>query len=288
LGRHVLAAATDLDVWTLGRRRPNKVPADRHIQLDDAGAASVISDAVQKVNPDYVIHLAGTATGDLATMYMVNAVFAGNLLNALDAGRLGARVFIAGSAAEYGAIAEPDLPVTEATPTSPRDPYGITKLAQTLHGLYAAERGLGVAIGRLFNVIGAGMPEHLALGSFAAQIARMGPKGGQLMTGDLNVERDFVAATDAAHLILALLKRPDATGVFNLCSGMALSLQMLVDELVRRCGRSVEIRLDPTKKGVTSLRRHFGAPVRLRSLGFSIPALDPVRVVDEILQWRQS
>lgn len=273
----------ELDVWTLGRRRPEQVIADRHIWLDDPTAGSAIREAVQAARPDILIHLAGLATSDLATMYTVNAVFAGHLLGAVAAECPGARVFLAGSAAEYGPVAVSDLPVTESTPASPRDAYGITKLAQTLHGLSAAELGLGVVIGRLFNVIGAGMPEHVALGSFAAQIERMGPEGGRLITGDLDVERDFVAATDTAHLILALVKRPDATGVFNLCSGTALSLRTLVEELVRRCGRPIELRWDPNRRGVTSLRRHFGAPVRLRSLGLPIPVLDPVSVVSDIL-----
>jgi len=289
LGRHLLAAAVeDLEIWTLGRRCPDQVAPERHIRLDNPAAAGAIREAVRIVQPELVIHLAGVATGDLATMHMVNAVFAGNLLAALAAEQPAARVFLAGSAAEYGPIEESDLPVTEAASALPRDAYGITKLAQTLHGLAAADHGLGVAIGRLFNVIGAGMPEHLALGSFAAQIARMGPEGGQLMTGDLDVERDFISATDAAHLILALLKRPDAAGVFNLCSGVPLNLRRLVEELVRQCGRPIMVRRDPDRRGVTTLRRHFGAPMRLRSLGLPVPVLNPRRIVSEILPERRN
>ncbi len=287
MSRHVLAAAASFDIWTLGRRPPGQVAAGQHIQLDDPADENAIHDAVRTVRPDVVIHLAGQATGDLATMYRVNAVFAGHLLAALLGERPGAGVFLAGSAAEYGPIPESELPVSEATPAQPRDAYGITKLAQTLHGLSAMERGLQVVIGRMFNVIGPGMPEHLALGSFAAQIARMGPTGGVLMTGDLDVERDFIAASEAAHLILALLKRPDAAGVFNLCSGAPLSLRTLVEELVRRCGRPVELRRDPNRRGVTSLRRHFGVPARLRSLGLEVPMLDPVRAVADILHQRR-
>jgi GDP-4-dehydro-6-deoxy-D-mannose reductase len=285
LARHILAVAATagLEIWSLGRRLPEGVPEARHMQFEDPTAARAVHEAVQAANPDVVIHLAGMATGDVAAMYQVNVVFAAHLLTVAAAQRTPPRVFLAGSAAEYGPVAESDLPVTEATPPAPRDAYGITKLAQTLHGLSAAERGLGVVIGRLFNVIGAGMPEHLALGAFAAQIARMGPGGGALVTGDLDVERDFMEAADAARLVVALVTRPDVTGVLNICSGTPTSLRRLVEELVLHCGLPVELRQEPGRRGVTSLRRHFGAALRLRTLGLPVPVFDPVRAAAEVL-----
>ena len=133
-------------------------------------------------------------------------------------------------------------------------------------------------------MIGAGMPEHLALGSFAAQIARMGPDGGTLITGDLEVERDFVDATDAARSIVALIARPDVRGVVDICSGKPTSLRQLVDEMVLRCGLPVELRQDPGRRGVTSVRRHFGAALRLRALEMAVPVIDPVRAAAAVLQ----
>jgi GDP-4-dehydro-6-deoxy-D-mannose reductase len=284
LGRYVIAELErqDHEVWTLGRRRPASIPTSRHVPLPDPRDMAAIRAAVESSAPTAIIHLAGTAMAPLAEMYAANAVFAAGLLTAGLACSPRPRVFLAGTAAEYGPVAQSDLPVTEATAPAPREAYGISKLAQTLHGLAAAERGLGVVIGRLYNAIGAGMPEHLALGSFAAQLARMGPEGGVLLTGDLDVERDFIEVEQAARLIVTLSGRTDVTGVVDLCSGAPTRLRALVEALVRHTGLRVEIRHDPLRGGITAHRRHFGAAQRLHALGLPVPSLDAERAVARI------
>jgi GDP-4-dehydro-6-deoxy-D-mannose reductase len=181
-------------------------------------------------------------------------------------------------------VTEGDLPVTEDFRPAPDDTYGISKLAQTLYGLSTVKRGQSVVIGRFFNVIGAGMPEHLALGAFVTQIARMGREGGALITGDLDVERDFVEAADVARLVVELIGRTDVTGVVNICSGKPTSLKLLVDELVRRCPVPIELKRSTHVRGITSVRRHFGAPMRLRALRLPIPVLEPARAIEAVLR----
>jgi GDP-4-dehydro-6-deoxy-D-mannose reductase len=282
LGRHVLAElqAQGHEVWSLGRRRPALVAAARHVPLADPRDAAAIRAAIEHVRPATILHLAGSAVAPPAEMYVVNTIFAAGLLTAAAAVAPSARLFLAGTAAEYGPVAEPSLPVTEATPPAPRDAYGISKLAQTLHGLAAAELGLGVVVGRIFNAIGPGMPEHLALGAFAAQLTRLGPGGGVLLTGDLEVDRDFIEVEQAARLIIALAARPDVTGVVDLCSGSPTRLRVLVEALVNRTGLRIEIRRDPARGGITAHRRHFGAAGRLRSLGLPVPVLEVGRAME--------
>jgi GDP-4-dehydro-6-deoxy-D-mannose reductase len=128
------------------------------------------------------------------------------------------------------------------------------------------------------------MPGHLALGSFARQIAGMGPEGGTLLTGDLDAERDFLLAADAARILLDLILLPAASGqVVNLCSGHPTSLRLLTERLIAASGRPVRLRRDAARQGITGMARHYGSAERLRGLGFAPPLPDTDRIAAEIL-----
>lgn len=286
IGRYVLSelSARGYNVWSLGRKRPASVPPDQHLTLLNPCDGRAIRDSMEHIQPDVVVHLAAATTGTPKEMYAVNTVFAHNLLEAAAAACRAPRVFLAGSAAECGPVSEDDLPVTEDCRPAPEDTYGISKLAQTFYGLARVKSGQSVVVGRFFNVIGAGMPEHLALGAFLAQIARMGREGGNLITGDLDVERDFVEAADVAQLVVALVGRTDVTGVVNICTGQPTSLRLLVDELVRHCPVAIKLQRSSNVRGVTSIRRHFGAPLRLRALKLPVPVLEPARAIEAMLR----
>lgn len=269
LGGHLLAAmaARGIGAWALSRRAPPGLPAERWLPLpavDDAGA---LRHAIAAAAPDAILHAAGAASGGPAALYAANAVFAATLLAAAADAAPAARIVLAGSAAECGPVAEAALPVTEETPPLPRDAYGISKLAQTHHGLAALERGQRVVVARLFNFIGPGMPAHLALGAFGRQLAAMPPTGGTLRTGDLSGERDVLPVEAVAEAMLDLAARPAAAGIVNVCSGRAVAMRAVVGELLRQCPFPVALEEAPGQRGVTSVRRHFGSPARLHALG---------------------
>jgi len=284
LGFHLLKVADDFEVWSLARNRPPGICRSRHFDLNMLTDYELIRDVVQFVRPRLVVHLAGQAAGDLLSTYHVNCVFAANLLSALRTVDIAATTFLAGSAAEYGPVAPESLPITEATVPNPRSVYGITKLAQTHHGLTALERGQRIIIGRIFNLVGPRMPTHLALGSFAAQINAMGPEGGILETGDLNVERDFIHVDDAARIIISLLRHSSAEGVFNLCSGCPVNLGYIVNELIRHSGRKIILRRDASRLGISTQRVNYGSPRRLRSIGIDPPRFEIDSAISSLLE----
>ena len=82
LGRHVLAEleARGVQTWSLGRRKPASVPIERHLDLPDPRDGYAMRAAMERAQPEIVLHLAGAAIGSLDEMYVVNAVFAANLL----------------------------------------------------------------------------------------------------------------------------------------------------------------------------------------------------------------
>ena len=80
---------------------------------------------------DYVYHLAAYAAEGLSHFikrfnYTNNLIGSVNLINASINHHVKCFVFTS-SIADYGS--SPELPMTDATPAHPEDPYGITKLA---------------------------------------------------------------------------------------------------------------------------------------------------------------
>lgn len=278
LGRHVVARlrALSIPVETLGR--------SGSIPLADPGDGAAIRAAIQRLQPTLVFHLAGTpATEPLEQAYRVNVLFGAHLLAAARSLPEPPRLLLAGSAAEYGPVGEVLLPVAEDAPCNPSSVYGITKLAQTLHGLAAAAE-LPVVVARLFNVVGSGMPAHLALGAFAAQIRAMPAAGGVLRTGALARWRDFVEAAPAAAVLVELARDRSAEGqIVNVCSGVPTSLAVLTQALVEAAGRPVQLREEAGRGGNSEMIRHWGSAARLVALGHHLPPPDPSRIAKALL-----
>lgn len=278
LGRYVVARlrALSIPVETLGR--------SGSIPLANPGDAATIHAAMLAVRPSLVFHLAGTTAAEpLDEAYRVNVLFGTHLLTAACALPAAPRILFAGSAAEYGPVTEAALPVTEDAACNPQSVYGITKLAQTLHGLAAAAK-LPVVVARLFNVVGGGMPAHLALGAFAAQIRSMPKAGGVLHTGVLARWRDFVEASAAAAVLVELARDPAASGqVINVCSGVPTSLALLTQALVAASGRPVQVQEVSNRSGNSDTIRHWGSAARLAALGYYLPPADPSRIATALL-----
>lgn len=125
---------------------------------DEDRARGVIADA----DPDHVVHL-----GAIPSPNRGERVYENNSIStyyALDeAGKAGADVVQASSESAYGFpfAAEPRLPdylpIDEAHPLRPEDPYGASKVvAEDLGGMVARRYGVSVASFRLSNVMYAG------------------------------------------------------------------------------------------------------------------------------------
>jgi len=234
---------------------------------------ATFASAIASVRPDVVFHLAGvTHAPSAADMYGTNTGLAASLLDAVSASPARPAVVLMGSAAEYGNLPPDCLPAREDGPCQPVTDYGISKFAQTLLGMARARNGIAVLVARMFNPLGAGMPPQLALASFARQL-RQGAS--RLLVGDLDVARDFIDVVEAAGLIVALASGPQNYGrVYNICSGTAVVLRPLVEELIGLSGQAVQLVVDRERLRPGEARVLFGDTARLRAAGLSVGAPD--------------
>lgn len=193
---------------------------------------------VKKVQPDFIFHLAAISQGkDLARMLQVNVVGTENILDA--ALLVGAKVLVPGSAAEYGLVAENDVPISEETVPRPITFYGIAKLAQTMLGQkHYLNTGAPVYLSRAFNIIGPGQPPTFVCSALAHQVKNIlqGNAKAVLQVGNLSPKRDFVDVRDVVRAYWLIITRGQPGEIYNICSGRGYTIKDVVHLLLRIAG----------------------------------------------------
>jgi UDP-glucose 4-epimerase len=220
--------------------------------------------------PDAVIHFAGLkAVGESVAnpmaYYDVNVTGTSTLLQAMD--HVGCRqIIFSSSATVYG---EPEyLPLNEAHPTNPLNPYGRTKLMaeQIIADWCAADRTRAAVSLRYFNPVGAhvsgqigedpyGIPNNLM--PYVAQVAigRL-PKlqifGGDYDTRDGTGERDYIHVVDLARAhatSIDYLTTAQSHDVINIGTGRGVTVLELVEAFERVSGAKVPRAAMPRRAG---------------------------------------
>lgn len=219
---------------------------------------------------DAVVHLAGLkAVGESVAepvrYYDVNVGSSIALLRVMQREGIPAVVF-SSSATVYG---EPEsLPLTEQSRTGIdlANPYGKTKrmIEEILHDAADADPHLAVVSLRYFNPVGAhasgligedpaGVPNNLmpyvarvAVGS----LAEVGIFGDDYDTADGTGERDYIHVVDlAAGHVAALEHAGPGYEVYNLGTGVPVSVRQVVQSFERASGRELPTRVLPRRAG---------------------------------------
>jgi nucleoside-diphosphate-sugar epimerase len=237
--------------------------------FDRAALGRELADA----RPDRIFHLAGVAHGtDAAAFYLANCAYAAALFDAAaDAGLATVPVVLVGTAAEYGPVPAARIPIVEDEPCHPQSHYGISKLAQTQMGQAMARAGRSVMIVRPSNVVGEGMPRHMALSEFAEQVARARRDGrreaGALRTGDLRVVRDFIDVADVCDALGALCAADVPSGaIVNVASGRGVVLGDALARMIALAGGGIAPEPESARMRERDVMAHVSSRAKLESL----------------------
>ena len=254
-----------LDDLSTGKREnlPDGVP----VTVGNVADAAAVDAAMQGM--DGCFHLAAVASVERsreAWLETHHANLSGTIAvfdaarRARDGGPV--PVVYASSAAVYGD--NPTMPLTEDSATRPLSAYGADKLGCELHARVAdGVHGVPATGFRFFNVYGPRQdpksPYSGVISIFAGRIAR-----GEAITinGDGEQVRDFVYVKDLVRCLTAAMDRPQpGAPVYNVCTGVATSVNRLAEVLADLSGKSLQRSFGPARAG--DIRVSIGDPARL-------------------------
>ncbi|MBN3831740.1 NAD-dependent epimerase/dehydratase family protein [Burkholderia sp. Ac-20344] len=226
---------------------------------DRAELAKVVAD----VQPDVVAHLAAiafVAHGDADAIYRTNVVGTRNLLEALANQETRPKaVLLASSANIYGNAAVEII--DESVEPNPTNDYAVSKLAMEYMARLWHDK-LPIVVARPFNYTGVGQSPQFLLPKIVGHFQR-GERVIEL--GNIDVERDFSDVRRVVDAYRRLLQLAPTGGVFNVCSGRAVSLKSVIALMEQIAGYSIEVRVNPAFVRANEVRRLQGDGARLQA-----------------------
>jgi len=176
-------------------------------------------------------------------------------------------IFMSSGGAIYGPPRE--LPIPEIHATNPICSYGITKLAVEKYlGLFHELHGLDYAVLRFSNLYGERQRTLASQGAVAVFLGKALRGESVDIWGDGTVIRDYLHVSDATGALLAALDSESTERVFNIGSGLGISLNEVLAEMEFALGRKIA--------------RSYMSP-RAFDVPSSVLAIDRAR---EILGWK--
>ncbi|MGH9405967.1 MAG: GDP-mannose 4,6-dehydratase [Terriglobia bacterium] len=198
-----------------------------------------IAEIVSKVRPDLMFHLAAKSSPSSSVdrpveTFEVNLRGTLNLLEALRVAAIRCRFLLVSSSRVYGDPAGTG-PVSEEAPLRPATPYAASKAAAEMAAYqYWKTYGIEVVTVRPFNHTGAGQPAGFVAPDLARKVVEIerGLRPPVLDVKNLRQEIDFSHVRDIVRGYYSASVNGAEGRVYNLCSGQAISIRSMAEELI--------------------------------------------------------
>jgi GDP-4-dehydro-6-deoxy-D-mannose reductase len=262
------------------------LPNLRLVQCDLRNGQRV-TQMLSQHQPTHVFHLGAQSLPTLSWADPVNT-FEANVMGSLhlfEAVRYMRRppvVVSACSSAEYGHVADSDMPVSEEHPLRPLHPYGISKVCLDLlaREYYLDYRIPAVNI-RLFNTTGPGKTDD-APSDFVRQLVRIkkGLQAPVIEVGNLKPRRAFLDVADTVRGFYVAALRAKRGEAYNLCASRTHHISEVLRTAIRLSGVAAEIRPVPRLMRPSDEKIIFGSTRKiLRDTGWR-----PRNTIEQTLQ----
>jgi len=225
-----------------------KLPNLRFAQCDLRNGQRVTQVLAQH-EPTYIFHLGAQSLpteswADPVRTFESNIMGSLHLFEAVRYFKHPPVVVSACSSAEYGHVADSDMPVKEEHPLRPLHPYGISKVCLDLLAReYFLDYGIPAVNVRLFNTTGPGKTND-APSDFVRQLVRI-KKGLQapiIEVGNLKPRRAFLDVRDTVRGFYLAAVKGKRGEVYNLCADRAYPVHEVLRTTIRLSGVKAEIR----------------------------------------------
>lgn len=229
----------------------------------DLSSTNDVKDAIEGV--DAVLHLVSTtlpknSNDDPIYDVQSNVIPSLHILNAMVTHKVRNIVFISSGGTVYGNPVY--LPIDEEHPTNPVVSYGITKLAiEKYLQIYERIHGIKAITLRVANPYGERQRIETAQGAVGTFLHRALTGNSIDIWGDGSVTRDYIHVSDVAAAFVQALHYTGKQRLFNVSSGVGISLNDLIATLEDALGKSIDRRYFPS--------RPFDVPVSVLSNKFA-------------------
>lgn len=215
----------------------------------------IVFKVVESEKPRYIFHLAAQSSvsnswSNPQKTYEISFTGARNLFDAVKEFSSGSIIQVSCSAEEYGVVGEDEMPIREDFPLRPASPYALSKvILDHTARFYFQAYGVKTIRTRAFNQTGPGQGPNFALSDFAKQIAEIeiGLRDPVLMVGNLEAKRDFTDVRDFVKALWLIVIKGRWGDVYNVCSGKAYSIRHMLDLMVSKSRKEIEIRVEPSR-----------------------------------------
>jgi GDP-4-dehydro-6-deoxy-D-mannose reductase len=258
LAEHLIEAGDLVVGLSASGRWPGELSGlSRHVRIercDLSDAGSDLAEQVARKQPEVIYHLAAQANpqasvADPRGTWALNLGGALNLLEAVKASGLRPRVVLVGSGVCYGNPAPEHLPVSEACPLRPNNPYSASKAAADLLGIqHFLSHGTDAVMVRPFNHAGPRQSPTYVLSGLARQVAEVeAGRRPRVEVGNLDVVRDFTDVRDVVRGYRLLAERGDAGEVYNLGTGRGTRIADALETLRGLARAPIDVHVDPAR-----------------------------------------
>jgi len=230
-------------------KKENINPQAKFYQIDIR--SNELENIFQQETPEIVYHLAAQAIVPPSIEDPLNDqdVNIGGTINILELMRKyqAKKIIYSSSAAIYGNPVS--LPVKEEHPIQPISPYGLSKSAAEQYiKLYFRMYGIDYTILRYANIYGPRQTSDGEGGVISIFIDKLKNNQPLTINGDGRHTRDYIYVGDVAKANLKALQH-GSRAVVNISTGIAVSLNELVETLTRAVDEDVEVFYGEKRKG---------------------------------------
>ncbi len=226
-----------------------------HYHFLDLRDALQVEQLIDEIRPDHIYHLAAQAfvpqSFEAPWGTLENNIRGQlNIIQACLSVAIEPRMLVVSSAEIYGIVQPDELPLTEDAPLRPTSPYSVSKVTQDMLALqYHLSHQLPIMRARPFNHFGPGQNERFVAPAFATQIAQIeaGHKEPVIHVGNLEAKRDFTDVRDIVRAYTKIIEKGEPGAVYNVASGVAHSIQELLDTLLSYSGADICVQTDPDR-----------------------------------------
>jgi UDP-glucose 4-epimerase len=254
LGSHIvdkfLAEKHDVCVYDLYPERFRRSPKKITFYTGDFGNVGALEELIA-THFDAVIHCVSTTTPKSSNEspefdIQSNVIGTLYLLDICVKHKVGKLVFLSSGGTVYGDIGDLNM-VDENHAVRPMCSYGVSKLTiEHYLDVYKHLRGLDYVALRLSNPYGERQSPLRALGALTVFLHRTLKRQNIEVWGDGGVTRDFIYVGDVANAVYLATINP-VSGVFNVGTGIGLSIRDILDRISSVVGVEVSITWLPSR-----------------------------------------